>query len=195
MRNAKLHRRGLTELGLGGNRHLTPGEFRAHCPVSPDFGVGRAVRNLQTPSHLFCATGKDPAGGLKRPKCEGVLWHCIPHAEGLLLFQPQLCEDPASAGNAALRGGAAGHCALSHPSHRAGGWGCQSRLLPPGECRAALATRSPLQQVCVSTGPFAGPETWSRGVINPLLCLLPFRFWPEDPLCIMAKQQYFLIHH
>lgn len=30
--------------------------------------------------------------------------------------------------------------------------------------------------------------------ISPLLCSFPFRFWPEDPLCIMAKQEYFLIH-
>lgn len=171
------------------------GDFRAHCPGSLGFGVGRSVRYLQTPSHLFCATGKDPAGGHKRSKCEGVLWHCIPHTEGFLLFQPQLCEDPASAGNAALRGCAARHCALSHPRHRAGGRGCWSRLLPHGECRAAPAMRSAVRQVCVSTEPFAGPETWSRGTVNPLLCSLPLRFWPEDPLCIMAKQQYVLIHH
>lgn len=142
--NARLHRKGLTELGLGGNRHLTLGEFRTHCTVSLDFGVRRVVGNLQTPRNIFCVTGKDPAGGLKRSKCEGVLWHCIPHTKGLLLFQPQLCEDPASAGNAALWGRAAGHCAVSHPSHRAGGWGCQSRLLPPGECQAAPSMRSAL---------------------------------------------------
>lgn len=118
---------------------------RVQSPLSSQpFGMGRAVRNLQTPSHFFCATGKDPAGGLRRSKCESVLWHCIPHTEGLLLIQPQLCEDPASAGNAALRGRAAGHCALSHPSHGAGGRRCQSRLLPPGECRAAPAMRSAL---------------------------------------------------
>lgn len=36
---------------------------------------------------------------------------------------------------------------------------------------------------------------WSRGTSNPLFSSLPFRFWPEDPLCITAKQQYFLLRH
>lgn len=61
-------------------------------------------------------------------------------------------------------------------------------LVSAGQCQQPV-------RVSVSTEPFAGRGTWSRGTINPLLCSLPFRFWPEDPSCIMAKQQYFLIHH
>lgn len=128
---------------------------------------------MRNPQTLFsCATGQVPAGGPEWSEREGVLRHSLAPAEGLLLLQPQLRADPAGAGGASLWGGAAGHCALPRAGHRAGTWGCQGTLLPPGECRAG---RAALRRVCVSTGPFAGPETWSTGTLNLLFCSLPFR--------------------